>query len=75
MSWKWASYAVDKVIMEVSATTVAKRSANLFQTVSILPVDTSVSRTLTLALEQVWAPQDLGVAIQDSQHNEVCKEA
>jgi hypothetical protein len=34
MSWKWASYSVDTAIMEVSATTIAKRSANLFQTVS-----------------------------------------
>ncbi len=32
MSWKWAAYSGDKVIMEVSATTVAKRSYNLFQT-------------------------------------------
>ncbi len=32
MSWKWVAYAVLSVIIEVSATTVAKRSDNLFHT-------------------------------------------
>ena len=36
MSWKWVAYAVLSVIIEVSATTVAKRSDNLFQTASSL---------------------------------------
>ena len=36
MSWKWVAYAVLSVIIEVSATTEAKRSDNLFQTASSL---------------------------------------
>ena len=47
MAWKLDVYAVDMVIMEVSATTVAKRSANLFHTYSILGV---VTRGLPLLL-------------------------
>ena len=31
-SWKWAAYSVDKVIMEVSATTVSKRPAKRVHT-------------------------------------------
>ena len=41
MSWKWAAYAVDTVIIEVSATTVVRWSANLFHTASSLAVVTS----------------------------------
>jgi hypothetical protein len=31
-AWKWAAYAVVNVIIEVSATTEANKSDNLFQT-------------------------------------------
>ncbi len=41
ISWKWAAYAVVNVIIEVSATTEANRSYNLFQTASSRAVVTS----------------------------------
>ncbi len=41
MLWKWAAYAVLNVIIEVSATTEANLSDNLFQTASSRAVVTS----------------------------------
>ncbi len=40
MSWKWLAYAVLNVIIEVSATTVAKRSDKRFHTASSLALVT-----------------------------------
>jgi hypothetical protein len=75
MSWKWAVYAVLNVIIEVSATTEANRSDNLFQTASRKFKPCSGDQWLPFAVDKIRTSQDLSVAIEHSWHNVVSKEA
>jgi hypothetical protein len=75
MSWKWAAYAVLNVIIEVSATTEATRSDNLFHTASSRAVVTSGFPLLKFAVDMIRTFQDLSVVIEHSWHNVVSKEA
>ncbi len=68
MSWKWALYSMDSVIMEVSATTLAKLLASRFHTASIRAVVTS-------CVHKVSTQQDLGVTVQLLYHNVITKKA
>jgi hypothetical protein len=63
MSWKWAAYSGDKVIMEVSATTVANLSDNLFQTASRRALVTSGFPLLLTRSEcrRTWVYQTISV--------------
>ena len=68
MSWKCATYSRDKVIIEVSATTDAKWSANRFHTAaSRLAVTTY--EWLSFAVHKVFTQQDLDLYVQHSRHN------
>ncbi len=75
MWWKWAASALLKVIMDVAATTVAKRLDNFFYTSSNL-VETCVgNQRIAFAVDKIWTPQDLGVVIKNCRHYVVFKEA
>ena len=68
MSCKWDAYAVDKVIMEQSATTVARRSANCLESCC-------GHQRLAFAVDKVSPPQDLSVAMKHGWHNVIPEQA